>query len=130
MRAQSTMTTTYPTTDGGMVTDHQAAFTLAHEIAFAAGFEMISASAQSRSAYFSRPGNSRVLRISDHANYHPGRNEEVVEARLTPIRAEIVRIWNDDIEGEIKEEDYIGVIAETPMQISTIIARAIEEYDQ
>lgn len=121
--------TSYPTTDGGVVTDHREAFAFADRLLVAAGYRLIDASAQSRSAYYGRPGSERVIRLADHPNYHPGRHAEVVEARLTTVRAEIERRWVDESEGEIVERDYVTAIAEAPEQIEAIVRRAIADYE-
>ncbi len=121
---------TYPTTDGDLVTDHKEAFAFACKIVEAAGFKMVSGSAQTRSAYFSRPGLDRVLRVADHANHHPGRNAEVIEARLTVARREIVTSWMDATDGKIEERDYASVIDQKPDQIATLMQQAITDYDR
>lgn len=120
---------TYETTAGGRVTDYKDAFEAAREAAESVGYEVYSASGQSPSLYLKRPGDSATLRISDHPNRHPGANEVVFEARLTPIREEIINRWNDPIEGEIIENEYRNVINETPDQIIELVRNAIQMYE-
>jgi hypothetical protein len=119
----------YQTADGGSVTDYKSAFDFARRMAEDAGFEIRSASSQSPSLYLARPGSDKVLRVSDHPNRHPGRNAEVVEARLSPRRDEVVRKWHDPREGMIEEREFMNVIGHRPEEIADIIRKAIAQYD-
>jgi hypothetical protein len=118
------------TEDGGRVTDHEGAFELASRLVEDAGFERVGSSDQSRSIYLARPDHdSVVIRVSDHANHHPGRNRAVIEARLTLVKEAVITTWIDEVEGEIEERDYIPVIKESPAEIEAIMKQAIADYD-
>lgn len=117
------------TVDGGALTEPESAFRLAREMAEQAGLKIHGASDQSRSTYYQLPGSNRVLRISDHPNYHPGRNSgEVIEARLRTKRDEVENSWTDPKEGLIVEREYRNGILDTPDEITERMRQAIAEY--
>lgn len=117
------------TTEGGpdALSDYKSAFDYAGALLEGLGFKQVGKSGQSASTYWSRPGDTRQLRVADHPVGQTGR-ENASQVMLTPTKDKIVNRWMDDLEGEIVESNYGRAIVEDADAIRRMVEAAVKEY--